>query len=249
MTELDLIIDFHKDAERQGPGSNEETLRALELTTMAKKSELRIADIGCGTGAHTILLAQNTNAQITGVDLFPVFLSKLDEKARALGLQDRVITLNRSMDDLPFDNEEFDIIWSEGAIYNMGFKAGIKSWKKFLKPGAYLCVSEITWITDARPKEPEDFWMQEYPEIDRASKKIRILEDNGFTLAGYFYLKQDSWIENYYKPMEEHFSTFLEQHNNSEMAKDLVREYRGEIELYQNYKDYYSYGFYIARKN
>ena len=36
MTELELIIDFHKDAEQQGPGSPEETLRAFELTGMAR---------------------------------------------------------------------------------------------------------------------------------------------------------------------------------------------------------------------
>jgi cyclopropane fatty-acyl-phospholipid synthase-like methyltransferase len=249
MTELELIVDFHKDAIRQGPGSTDETLKALELTGLDQKEDLKIADIGCGTGSHTIVLAQNTNAQIIGVDLFPEFLDKLDNKAKELGLQDRITTLAKSMEDLTFDREEFDIIWSEGAIYNMGFKTGVNNWKNYLKAGGYLCVSEVTWITDSRPKELEEFWMQEYPEIDRASNKINFLEDNGFTLAGYFYLNQDSWIENYYKPMEKRFSTFLERHNNSEMAKDVIKEYKNEIEHYQTYKDYYSYGFYIARKD
>lgn len=249
MTELEFIIDFHKDADRQGPGSTHETLKALELTGIAQKKDLKIADIGCGTGSHTIDLAQNTDAQIVGVDLFPEFLEKLDNRVKELGFQDRVRTLKSSMDDLPFRNEEFDIIWSEGAIYNMGFKAGVKKWKDYLKAGGYLCVSEVTWITDSRPRELEDFWMQEYPEVDKASGKINFLEENGFTLAGYFYLNQDSWIRNYYEPMEERFSAFLERHNNSEMAKAVVREYKTEIEDYQKYKDYYSYGFYIARKN
>ena len=31
MTELELMIDFHKDAERQGPGSYSETLKALSF--------------------------------------------------------------------------------------------------------------------------------------------------------------------------------------------------------------------------
>ena len=249
MTELELIVDFHKDAHRQGPGSEDETLKALELTGLAQNEDLKIADIGCGTGFHTIVLAENTNAQIVGVDLFPKFLDKLDDKAKELGLQDRITTLATSMENLPFDNDEFDIIWSEGAIYNMGFKAGVKNWRKYLKAGGYLCISEVTWITDSRPKELEDFWRKEYPEIDKASGKINFLENNGFILAGYFYLKQDSWIENYYEPMEEQFSTFLKRHNNSEKAKAVVKEYRTEIEDYQKYKDYYSYGFYIARKN
>jgi len=249
MTELELIVDLHKDAHQQGPGSENETKRALELTGIAKNKNLKIADIGCGTGSHTIVIAQNTNAQIVGVDLFPEFLDKLNDKANELGFQDRITTLAKSMEELHFANDEFDIIWSEGAIYNMGFEAGVKNWKDYLKTGGYLCVSEITWITDSRPKELEDFWIKEYSEMDKASSKINFLEDNGFTLAGYFYLKQDSWIKNYYEPIKERFSTFLERHNNSEMAKAVVKAYKTEIEDYQKYKDYYSYGFYIARKN
>lgn len=248
MTELELIVDFHKDAHQQGPGSENETKRALELTGIDKNKNLKIADIGCGTGSHTIVLAQNTNAQIVGVDLFPKFLDKLDDKAKELGLQDRITTLAKSMEELPFSNDEFDIIWSEGAIYNMGFEAGVKNWKDYLKTGGHLCVSEVTWITDSRPKELEDIWMKEYSEMDKASSKIKILEDNGFTLVGYFYLKQDSWIKNYYEPIKERLLKFLEQHNNSERAKAVVKEYKTEIEYYQKYKDYYSYGFYIARK-
>ena len=29
------------------------------------------------------------------------------------------------MDALPFENEELDLIWSEGAIYNIGFEKGV----------------------------------------------------------------------------------------------------------------------------
>ena len=112
-----------------------------------------------------------------------------------------------------------------------------------------MAVSEITWVTNSRPKEIEDFWKQEYPEIDTASNKIKILENNGYSLVGYFYLNQDSWIDNYYKPMEVRFEAFLKRHNNSELASKVVKEYKYEINLYLKYKDYYNYGFYIARKN
>ena len=249
MTELELIVDFHKDAGRQGPGSTADTERALKLTGIAQKEDLKIADLGCGTGAQTIVLAQNTQAHITGIDLFPEFLGKLDNKSQELGLQDRVTTLAASMDDLPFEKDEFDMIWSEGAIYNIGFEAGVSYWKEYLKPGGYLCVSELTWVTDSRPKELEEFWMKEYPEVDRASAKITFLENNGFTLAGYFYLKPDSWMKTYYHPMKKRFYAFLERHSHSEAAKNVVKEYKNEIEHYQKYREYYSYGFYIARKD
>ena len=248
MTELELLVDFHKDAERQGPGSSFETLKALNLIGVDKNYKLKIADIGCGTGAHTIVLAQNTNGQITAVDLFPVFLEKLDNKAKELGLHNRIATLKKSMEDLPFDNEEFDIIWSEGAIYNMGFETGIKKWKNYLKTGGYLAVSEISWTTNSRPKEVEEHWNNEYPQIDIVSNKIRILEENGYSPVAHFILPQYCWTDNYYKPIENRFSTFLEKYKNSELAKKIVDFEKEEIKIYEKYKDYYSYGFYIAKK-
>ncbi len=248
MTELELLIDFHKDAKRQGPGSTKDTLRALSFMEMEKNKPLKVADIGSGTGAQTITLAQNIEGKITAVDLFPEFLTKINAKAKEKGLEDKIITLEKSMEKLPFDSEEFDIIWSEGAIYIMGFEAGIKSWQEYLKPGGYIALSEITWLTSSRPEEIEEYWDNEYPEIDTASNKIRILEENNFSPVGYFVLSEESWMENYYKPMEERFDDFLSKYNNSETAKNLVKFEKEEIKKYKKYKIYLSYGFYIAKK-
>ncbi|MEZ4911403.1 MAG: methyltransferase domain-containing protein [Saprospiraceae bacterium] len=247
MTELELIIDLHRNSERQGPGSEADTLRALALLNLPADQNIKVADIGCGTGGQSILLAKNIIGQITAVDLFPEFLKELNEKSQKLGLRDKIVTIEKSMDDLPFSDGEFDLIWSEGAIYNIGFENGLKKWKPFLKVGGYLAVSEITWITQSRPMEIEEFWKAEYPEIDVASEKIKQLEKNGFTLMGYFNLNQDSWIETYYKPLMARFDAFLTRNNHSEFARKVVEDNQAEIDLYQAYKDFYSYGFYIAR--
>jgi cyclopropane fatty-acyl-phospholipid synthase-like methyltransferase len=248
MTEIDLIIDLHKNTQRQGPGSEKDTLNALNLIGLSLDPEVKLADIGCGSGGQTLTLAQNLNGHITAVDLFPEFLDELNEKSKKLGLEGKIKTLKASMDNLPFMPGEFDVIWSEGAIYNMGFEKGIRNWKKFLKEGGYLALSEITWTTISRPQEIDDFWTSQYPEIDTAANKIKILESNGYSLVGYFILSEDSWIENYYKPLESQFGHFLKRNENSDLAKKVVRDYRSEIELYMKYKEYYSYGFFIAKK-
>lgn len=249
MTELDLIIDLHRNSARQGPGSEADTLRALELLHLPKDQWLKVADLGCGSGGQTITLANHLHGQITAVDLFPAFLDELREKSRQLGLADRIVTLERSMDDLSFEENGFDLIWSEGAIYNIGFENGLKAWKRNLKVGGYLAVSEITWITRSRPLEIEEFWRSEYPEVDTASHKIRQLENNGYSLVGYFYLGQDSWLASYYEPMEARFEDFLARNQHSALAAKVVDDSRTEIEWYKKYKDYYSYGFYVARKD
>ena len=248
MTTLELIVDLHKDLERQGPGSTEDTLRALSFLSLPKDQPLKIADLGCGSGAQTLVLAQHLKAQITAVDLFPAFLETLQFRATRLGLQDQIQPLEGSMDDLPFGPETLDVIWSEGAIYNMGFENGIQQWRPYLKTGGFMALSEITWLTPTRPKAIEDFWTQAYPEIDRASQKIKLLEDHGCSLVGYFYLDPNSWLQHYYHPLAAQFDAFLNQHQHTETARQIVTEHQMEIDLYQQFKAYYSYGFYLAQK-
>lgn len=248
MPPLDYLIDLHLPAERQGPGSEADTLRALSFVDIAGQKGLRIADIGCGSGSQTRTLARALDGQITAVDLFPAFLARLDEEARQAGLAHKIQTLAASMDDLPFEAESLDLIWSEGAIYNMGFEAGLQAWRQFLKPGGYLAVSEITWLTPTRPAEIQAFWEGEYPEIALASTKIQQLEAHGYALRGYFVLSPASWLETYYQPMEARFEAFLEKHGQAEAARQVVAEHRAEIALYRQYQDCYSYGFYVAQK-
>ena len=247
--ELELLADLHARSGRQGPGSEKDTQRALEMLNLPGRGMLNILDNGCGSGAQTIVLASQLNGKVTAVDLFPVFLKALDKRAADHGLTDKIIPLKASMDDLPFEENSFDIIWSEGAIYHMGFEKGIREWYKFLKPGGYLAVSEVTWITNNRPVELEEFWRIEYQEIDRASGKIHLLEASGYTLSGYFYLSEESWIKNYYEPLAANFGAFLAHHHHSEFAERVVLEHKEEISFYQKYKEFYSYGFYVARKD
>lgn len=246
---LELIIDLHLGSDRQGPGSDAETLKALSFTKLPVDQVIQVADLGCGSGGQTLSLAKALNAHITAVDFLPAFLDELNQKAQKENLSEKITPLAASIDQLPFEKESLDLIWSEGAIYNLGFERGITEWREYLKPKGYLAVSEITWTTNNRPKEIEDFWQNAYPEIDNASNKIKHLEAQGYTITGYFYLDPSSWLNKYYEPMENRFDLFLARNKKSEAAKAIVKEHQDEIELYRKYQAYYSYGFYIARKN
>lgn len=247
MDDFQLLIDLHKPAERQGPGGDAETKRAMELAGLDRSRPLKIVDIGCGTGASTILLARELDADITAVDFLPEFLEELQTRAKDYGVADRITTLNCSMDALPFAEGEFDVIWSEGAVYSMGFEAGISSWRRFLKPGGKLIVSEITWLTAERPAELQFHWQEEYPEIDVASAKIGLLERHGYSPEAYFVLPRHCWLENYYRPMQSRFDAFLEQYNHSDQAKAVVTAEQLEIALYEKYCNNYGYGVYVAK--
>jgi len=248
MDDLQLLRDLHRPAARQGPGGEAETRQALELAGLDRSRRLKIADIGCGTGASTLLLAGELDAEITAVDFLPEFLQELRSRAHDHGVADRIAALNCSMDALPFAAGELDAIWSEGAVYNMGFEAGASAWSRFLKPGGKLVLSEITWLSAERPPEIQTYWEREYPEIDVASAKIGILERQGLSPVAYFVLPAHCWLENYYRPMQRRFDAFLERHGHSGQAKAIVAAEEHEIALYEKYGVYYSYGVYVAEK-
>jgi SAM-dependent methyltransferase len=248
LEELELLIDLHKNALRQGPGGDNETEMAIDLAGLNRNMPLNILDIGCGTGASTLILARVLNAKITAVDFLQDFLDVLESRTRGLGLEEKITPLCASMEELPFEDEQFDVIWSEGSIYNIGFNKGIADWRRYLKPGGLLVASEITWTTSSRPSELQSHWDSEYPEIGTASSKIKAIEDNGYSPVGYFVLPENCWLDNYYDPMRSNFQAFLNRNKNSEEAQAIIKAECHEIELYEKYKTYYSYGVYVAKK-
>lgn len=248
MNDLPLLVDLHREGKRQGPGGDDETRLAITLSGLRERKGLKIADIGCGTGASTLVLAKDLDASVTAVDFLPDFLHDLEMAAECQRLTKRIETLAASMDALPFKEQSFDAIWSEGAIYNIGFANGIKAWRSFLKPDGILAVSELTWLTAQRPSELEQHWDREYPEVDTASAKMAVLEDNGFSPIGCFALPKRCWLDNYYRPMQDRFAAFLERNDNSEAAAAIVATEEHEIALYERYSAFVGYGYYVARR-
>jgi len=205
-----LICEYFSGIERQGPGSPEVTIKALSfIDNLTDKS--RIADIGCGTGGQTMVMAYHTQGHITGIDLFPTFIDLFNINAHKLNLQDRLNGIVGSMDNLPFHNEELDLIWSEGAIYNIGFKRGLNEWNKFLKTGGYIAVSEASWFTEERPVEIDRFWKDAYPEIDTVSNKVAQMQQAGYIPFAAFILPENCWTEHFYNPQVSAQKIFLKK--------------------------------------
>ena len=217
-----LICNYFKSLERQGPGSPEATQKALSfINELSEKSQ--IADIGCGTGGQTITLAEYTKGQITGIDLFPDFIEIFNKNAA-------------------------NLIWSEGAIYNIGFERGMNEWNRFLKKNGFIAVTEVSWFTPERPAEIEDFWMDAYPEINTIPAKTAQMEKAGYIPTAHFILPEKCWTEHFYAPQVSLQEAFLKEHPENNAVKDFIANQRYEQSLYHKYKEYYGYVFYIGQK-
>jgi len=244
--DLNIIYDYFSSTERQGPGSPELTLKALSFIPGLTENS-RMADIGCGTGGQTMVLAQNTPGNITGVELWPDFIGQFNRNALDKNLQHRVKGIVGNMENLQFRDAELDLIWSEGAIYNIGFERGLNEWRKFLKQGGYIAVTENTWLTEERPAEIQDFWQNAYPEIDTIPNKVAQMQKAGYLPVATFVVPDACWID-YYAAQATNLDSFLMKYPDNKTAEEFIRYQRYEAELYAKYGQYYGYVFYVGRK-
>ncbi len=244
---MDLVIETHIGLERQGPGSPETILKALGFLDHPE-SISQVLDLGCGTGGQTLFLAKNIPGNIAGIDQFPDFINVLNSNAKKQGLQNRVAGIVGSMEALPFSKGEFDLIWSEGAIDNIGFKRGLAYWKDFLKKDGYVAVICPSWFTDRHPAEVEKFWADAGSQLDTVAHNIAIMQKVGYLPVATFLLPETCWTDHYFIPRGVAEKALLKKYGFNETVNAFLESNRYEVELYSKYKQYYGYAFYIGKK-
>lgn len=244
---MDLLIEAHIGLERQGPGSPDTVAKALGF--LGPLGELKnTADLGCGTGGQTFLLAEHLEGKITGLDLFREFTDELNSKAEILGLEDKVSAVTGRMEDLPFEKESFDLIWSEGAIDNIGFAAGLEHWRGFLRDGGYVAVSCPSWLTKEHPEEVGQFWEEAGSPLDTVENNIKAMQECGYAYVASFALSEECWTENYFYPRAIEIDRLLAKYDDSETMKQYAALNQKEVALYLEYGQHYGYVFYIGKK-
>ncbi|MBN1453514.1 MAG: methyltransferase domain-containing protein [Anaerolineales bacterium] len=244
---MNIFWETHSNLPREGPGDSVSTARAYAAITNLPPQP-KILDIGCGPGMQTLELARLSQGKIIAIDFHQPFLDELVRRAKEARLEKHIQARKLSMFEMDFAPEQFDLIWSEGAIYIMGFEQGFKACHPFLKPGGYMAVTEASWFQPNPSQEVFDFWKAAYPEMGTIDENIQRLERQGFKLVEHFHLPDSSWWENYYNPLAERIAMLRKKYaGNAEAQKQLDEEF-AEIELFRKYSKYYGYEFYIAQK-
>jgi ubiquinone/menaquinone biosynthesis C-methylase UbiE len=186
-----------------------------------------ILDIGCGSGVPTLELAQLCNGHVTGVDINQSLLDILTKRIKKAGLSHRVHALKYSLLELDFPNESFDILWSEGSIYVIGFKKGLVEWKKLIKPRKFLVVHD---------------------EIKNFTEKYKQIPASGYDLIDHFTISGDTWWKEYYNPLEKHINELRMKYSDNPAVLSACDTEQQEIDMFKKNPGQYGSVYFIMQK-
>src|SRR5512137_2986091 len=237
MTLPEFFYMVFESLPRQGPGCTDATREAFShLPTLP--ADAKILDIGCGSGTQTRDLAALTGGTITAVDNHQPFLDSIAGWAEKQGIQDRIKTVCTSMDALPFEKGRFDLIWSEGAVFIIGFENGLKTWKPFLKKGGFMVVSDADWLEPNTQQELMQWWEKEgYVPASEDEMKERV-KRAGLRLIATYRLPEAGWWDNYYVPMLARIAELRMTHGIAPENAAILDMLEAEAETYRKYKRY-----------
>jgi SAM-dependent methyltransferase len=246
---MDYFIELYGTLPRAGPGDNASTRRAFEMMEDLPAAP-RILDLGCGPGMQTVELLRLSGGTVVALDLLPQMVARVKVAAEEAGLADRLETVRADMNEIDtglFEPSSFDAVWSEGAIYFLGFEKGLAKVQELVKPGGYVAVSEAVWLKPDPPREVVELW-REYPEIGTVESKLEIVARLGFEHAGHFVLPASSWTELYYDHLAERVREQEEAWQGIPEAEDVLEEARAEMAVFGRYSEYYGYAFFVMRR-
>ncbi len=118
-----------------------------------------ILDIATGTGDLAIMMAKNTSAQITGLDLSAGMLEVGRKKVEAEGLTNRVTMIQGDSENLPFEDNTFDCITVSFGVRNFeNLEKGLAEIYRILKPGGTFIILEFSYPTSFPMKQLYTFY-------------------------------------------------------------------------------------------
>ena len=241
-----LFLEVYGTLPRAGPGGDEYTLRAL--ASVPDPTPRAVLDLGCGPGAQTVALALALpDAQIAAVDLVPAMADEANRRLMASGRGQRAAAVVGDMGAPPVAHGSQDLIWCEGAIYNLGVTEALGTWRSLLRPGGTVAFTEPVWLVDSPPKEIHDWWSSEYPAITPSEGVRARIDAASYRTVASFVLPASAWWEEYYGPMQHRIADLRKRLADDPIAGEVVAAAEAEIDHFRRFSDCYSYEFFVVQ--
>ncbi len=244
MNEYDPIDLLFGGMEKLGPGGDEYTLDVLR--GLHEKKFETIVDAGSGTGRQTITLARELGSVVHAVDSHWPFLDDLRRRASEAGVGHLVVTHQMDMVEIPRVFRDIDLLWSEGAAYNIGFGNALRTWAPAMKPGGSIVVSEMTLLMEDAPGGVREYLDYVYPAIKTIERNLAEADSAGLRAVDTYTLPRESWVEDYYDVLGPRAEKLIDHPDSSvrEMAAETIRE----IEVFKSSGHSYGYVFYVFER-
>jgi len=240
-----LFLELYGSLPRAAPGSTACTMRALTL--VPERERRRVLDVGCGPGAQTLTLAGAlSNSLVTAFDLLPPMVVEARRRCLAAGLEGRVVTAVADMADPPVATASQDLVWCEGAIYNLGVTEALKRWRPLLSANGCVGFTEPVWLEASPDDEIRRWWTAEYPAITDLPGVADAVDAAGYDVVASFVLPPEAWWDDYYAPLERRITDFLAAKAGDDRAVAIAGTAREEISMFRKFGDTFGYAFFIA---
>ncbi|KGK99748.1 ubiquinone biosynthesis methyltransferase UbiE [Methanococcoides methylutens] len=136
------------------------TERLAELCQVNKDSKVLM--VGCGTGFSACFVAQRFGCSVVGVDIAEVSIRKAKERAKSLGLGERVEFRMGDAYDLPFEPDTFDVVITEFVAQFLDTNRAFREFVRVLKPGGMVGINEMYMDADIPPSIAEEILEAEH---------------------------------------------------------------------------------------
>jgi len=243
----EIFFEVYEGLPRQGPGNRDCAARALRLCAGLPHAPM-IADLGCGVGGQTLHLADLTTGSIVAVDSHAPSIARLRATLAARGLSQRVQAQVGDMAHLELPPESYDLVWSEGALYNIGIRNALCVCRGLLRSGGFLAFTDAVWRKEDPPPEVKASFDLDYPTMGTAADVVTAIRQGGFELLDRFTLPDEAWWDDFYSPMEQRILELRRKYANDGEALALLDQLAREPEMHRSHSNYYAYEFFVARR-
>ena len=101
-------------------------------------------DLGSGYGAGARYLAEELGFHIDCLNLSVVQNEQNQQHNKARGLEDRIRVFGGNFEEIPFDAESYEFVWSQDAfIHSANRRRVLEEVKRVLKPGGDIVFTDL----------------------------------------------------------------------------------------------------------